>query len=175
MKCGIKTKAAFAKAAQGALPKRIRYWFPANMRLPNLGANETRFAIQAIFRLAQLYIPIPFDRTAHQSDALIRMTIGEPEDFDEAGNTLAMADVISLRDPSPREIWWSPFVKWGEGPVGKTINPIPVGAHEVGHALGFGHNAKTGLMYPTIQPLVTTPTAQEMRVFWKEYPEWKPQ
>lgn len=172
MKCGVQTKSEFAKATVGTLPKRIGYWYPADMKLPGLSVSNTRLAMQAIFRVAQLYIPIPFDRVSQENRALIRMTIGKEEEFDEAGNTLAMADVISLRDPAYREIWWSPFVKWGEGPLGKTVNPLPVGAHELGHTLGFGHNPKKGLMSPTIHPLITTPTEQEMKRFWQEYPEW---
>jgi hypothetical protein len=175
-KCGTRIKAAFAKQVDGSLPNRIGYWHDTKFKLPGLSIADTRRAIETVFRLAQLYVPVPFDRVRTSKAALLRITLGtEDDDFDEGGNTLAMAEVISLRDKEPRQIWFSPFVHWTEGPIsGRGINPVPVGAHELGHTLGFGHNTKLGLMSPTISPLITTPTEQEMKVFWKEYSEWKP-
>ena len=175
MKCGSKTKERFAKEVAGELPSKITYWHPTRFKLPGMSVDDTLAAVHAIFRVAQLYVPVKFDRIDVQKKALIKISIGPKEEFDKEGNILAMADVISLRDPASRDLWFSPFVNWGEGPVSdQVINPIPVGAHELGHTLGFGHNKEHGLMYPTIQPLVTTPTEQEMGEFWKAYPEWTP-
>jgi hypothetical protein len=174
-RCGTVHKARFSKQVAGELPRAITYWHPASFRLPGMTKADTHLAIQTIFRLAQLYVPVPFDKVARENKALIRITLGDRRDFDREGNTLAMADVLSLRDPEPRGIWFSPFVNWGEGPVtDAAINPIPVGAHELAHCLGFGHNPNLGLMSPTINALITTPTEQEMQVFWTEYSEWSP-
>lgn len=174
-KCGVRYKSAFSKQVAGELPSKITYWHNGSFRLPGMTRDDTLLAIQTIFRLAQLYVPVPFDKVSRENKALLRISIGPKEDFDREGNTLAMAEVLSLRDPDPREIWFSPFVKWSEGPVTETeINPIPVGAHEVAHALGFGHNPNLGLMSPTINRLICTPTADEMEYFYGEYSEWKP-
>ena len=173
-KCGVKMRNEFVSGKledQSALPKRIGFWYDRRFKLPGLSVSGTRAVMTAAFVLANQYCPIPFYRTRAARSALIVLKLGPRSYFDGKGGTLAMADVRSLRDPAQREIWYDPDDVWRMHKAeDAAVYALPVTAHELCHTLGFGHG-KLGLMAPYYDPLVTTPTEQEVARFFQEYPE----
>lgn len=175
--CGNRSVAAFTRhPAAGELPRRIGYWHDVDLVLPGLTRDATRDAIRTAAALAQHYTRIDFYRTAHRDSALIQFMLGPPAEFDGPDGTLALADMRSLYDPEPREVWLDPAEQWSDLAAGRAeIYALPVLCHEIGHTLGFGHSARCGLMSPYYDPAICTPAKAELRRFWREYPQLKPE
>jgi hypothetical protein len=171
-KCQVKQKSRLGYGL-GSLPERIAYWHPASFTLPGLSTKLSKSIISAAFVLANQYVPIPFYRTNRESAALITVRMGTRKQFDGAGGTLAEAEVVSLYEPDQRGIWFDPGDDWTTNRAeGLEIYALPVLCHEIGHTLGFGHG-RTGLMAPYYDPLVTTPTKEEVAKLLKAYPEMR--
>lgn len=171
-RCGTRTRLAFSEhaAEQRELPRRIGWFHDVRLKLPGLSESGTRSIIQTAFTLAGTYVPIDFVRVRSAAAALVVLRLGPVAEFDGAGGTLAMADMRSLYDPRPREIWFDPDERWGLSAKEAATLALPVTCHEIGHTLGFGHG-KTGLMAPYYDRAVTTPTKSELVRFYQEYPE----
>lgn len=173
MKCGTKTKAAFAKQSEGRLPKRIGWWSDSQLAMPGMTRTATRDVFRAMFVMADWRLPLDFYRTRYARTATIVLSLGPRDEFDFAGTTLALADVRNLRDPEPRDIWFSPFINWSGNRAGESeIYLLNVGLHEIGHTIGFGHS-KRGLLSEYYDPDVVVPSKAEMGSFYREYPELK--
>lgn len=171
--CGTATREAFARHPERKrhIPTRIAWWHDEKMKLPGLSISATRQVVLTAFELASFYTRIDFERGGRVDEAMIVLRVGAPEEFDGAGGVLAMAEVRSLHDPTPRTIWFDPAEEWRRLRASQAaIYALPVTCHEIGHTLGFGHG-RSGLMAPYYDPQVTTPTKAELTRFFREYPE----
>lgn len=170
-KCRVRQRSRLGMG-NDELPRNIGYWYSTDFILPGLSRKQTIDIVTAAFILANQYVPIPFYRARNRNYALIEILLGTTGQFDGLGGTLAEAEVVSLYEPYQRRIWFDPLEDWklNRAETYQTY-ALPVLCHEIGHTLGFGHG-KTGLMAPYYDPLITTPTKQEVKKLYSAYPEF---
>ena len=128
-KCGNTSKVGFKRAQRGEMPKRIGWYHDPRFKLPGLSESGTRSIVQTAFDMAAMYVPIEFFRSATPGGALIVIKLGDPSEFDS--ETLALADMRSLYDPTPREIWFNPNEEYAISAKETATLALPTLNHEI--------------------------------------------
>ena len=122
---------------------KIRYHHPANLKLHGHSIEDTANVIETAANYWTQYIPLKIERTAHQSEADVRIGIGRGRqyNFDGVGNTLAWANMPCLDTDETLLMMFDRDEPWTKNPkLAAGVYAMAVAVHEWGHVLGLDHS-----------------------------------